>query len=152
MPQVPSCISCIRPFVRSSMSLFSCSSMISSSIVRPSRSIRSMCVKCSRCCVRRSSLYAKEGKCEFFKTEVEFLGHIVGRDGVRMMEDKVQAMKEWPTPTNVRDVRAFLGTTGYYRKFIKDFSSISSPLSELTKSNVRFSWGPEQQTAFTRLA
>lgn len=101
--------------------------------------------------LRKEKLYAKESKCEFFKTEVEFLGHMVGRDGVRMMEDKVQAMKDWPAPTNVRDVRAFLGTTGYYRKFIKDFSSIASPLSELTKDNVKFSWGAEQQQAFTRL-
>jgi len=101
--------------------------------------------------LREQKLYAKESKCEFFKTEVEFLGHIVGRDGVRMMEDKVKAVAEWPEPKNVRDVRAFLGTTGYYRKFIKDFSRISSPLSELTKESVKFSWGPDQQKAFRRL-
>ena len=51
--------------------------------------------------LRKEKLYAKESKCEFFKHEVEFLGHIVGRDGVRMMEDKVKAVQEWPTPTNV---------------------------------------------------
>ena len=88
----------------------------------------------------KSKLYAKESKCEFFKTEVEFLGHHVGRDGVRMMEDKVEAVAEWPAPKNVRDVRAFLGTAGYYRKFIKDFSRISSPITELTKEKVKFEW------------
>jgi hypothetical protein len=101
--------------------------------------------------LRKQKLYAKESKCDFFKTEVEFLGHIVGRDGVRMMEDKVKAVAEWPEPKNVRDIRAFLGTTGYYRKFIKDFSRIASPLSDLTKESVKFTWGPEEQKAFKRL-
>ena len=101
--------------------------------------------------LRKEKLYAKESKCEFFKTEVEFLGHIVGRDGVRMMEDKVKAVADWPEPKNVRDVRAFLGTTGYYRKFVKDFSRIASPLSELTKESVKFCWGPPQQKAFREL-
>ena len=101
--------------------------------------------------LRREKLYAKESKCEFFRTEVEFLGHMVGRDGVRMMEDKVKAIADWPEPKNVRDVRAFLGTAGYYRKFIKDFSLLSSPLSELTKESVKFVWATEQQQAFVRL-
>jgi hypothetical protein len=101
--------------------------------------------------LREQKLYAKESKCEFFKTEVEFLGHIVGRDGVRMMEDKVKAIADWPQPKNVRDVRAFLGTTGYYRKFVKDFSRIAAPLSELTKESVKFSWGPEQAESFRKL-
>lgn len=101
--------------------------------------------------LRKEKLYAKESKCEFFRTEVEFLGHMVGRDGVRMMEDKVKAVADWPEPKNVRDVRAFLGTTGYYRKFIKDFSRIASPLSELTKETVKFSWGHAQQKAFVEL-
>ena len=62
-----------------------------------------------------------------------------------MMEDKVKAIGEWPVPTKVGDVRAFLGTAGYYRKFIKDFSAIAAPLSELTKDTVKFEWGPRQQ-------
>ena len=88
------------------------------------RHSRSMSGTCARVLeiLRKEKLYAKESKCEFFKTEVEFLGHIVGRDGVRMMEDKVKAVADWPAPKNVRDVRAFLGTAGYYRKFIRNFS------------------------------
>lgn len=101
--------------------------------------------------LRKEKLYAKESKCEFFKEEVEFLGHIVGRNGIRMMQDKVQAVNEWPTPTRVTDIRAFLGTAGYYRKFIKDFSKISAPLSELTKDGVPFDWGTEQQSSFVAL-
>ena len=79
--------------------------------------------------LRESKLYAKESKCEFFKEEVEFLGHMVGRNGMRMMEDKVKAVQEWPTPTKATHIRSFLGTAGYYRRFIKDFSSIAAPLS-----------------------
>jgi hypothetical protein len=101
--------------------------------------------------LRKEKLYAKESKCEFFKTEVEFLGHIVGRDGVKMMEDKVKAIAEWPVPTKVADVRSFLGTAGYYRRFIKDFSQLSSPLSDLTKDTVKWLWGKEQQESFTML-
>lgn len=101
--------------------------------------------------LREQKLYAKESKCEFFKHEVEFLGHRVGRDGVRMMEDKVEAVRAWPTPRSVRDVRAFLGTAGYYRKFIRDFSAIAAPLSELTKDGVKFDWTAPHEAAFVRL-
>ena len=101
--------------------------------------------------LRQEKLYAKESKCELFRTEVEFLGHIVGRHGVRMMEDKVKAVQEWPAPTRVTHVRAFLGLAGYYRKFVKDFSKISMPLSDLTKDAAKFEWGPPQQKAFRLL-
>jgi hypothetical protein len=101
--------------------------------------------------LRAEKLFAKESKCEFFTTEVEFLGHLVGRHGVRMMEDKVQAVREWPTPTCVRDVRAFLGTAGYYRKFIRDFSAIATPLSELTKDGIKFEWAEPHESAFRQL-
>ena len=101
--------------------------------------------------LRAAKLYAKESKCEFFKPEVEFLGHMVGRDGVRMMSDKVEAIAAWPTPTNVRDVRAFLGTAGYYRKFIRNFSAIATPLTELTKETVKFDWTAAQQASFVQL-
>jgi hypothetical protein len=101
--------------------------------------------------LRDSKLYAKESKCEFFKTEVEFLGHHVGRDGVRMMDNKIDAVNKWPTPTKVTDVRAFLGTAGYYRKFIRDFSKIAAPLSNLTHDNVKFVWGAAEQDSFEQL-
>ena len=101
--------------------------------------------------LRREKLFAKESKCELFKTEVEFLGHIVGRDGIRMMEGKVKAVQDWPTPTKATHVRSFLGTAGYYRRFIKDFSAIAAPLTELTKESVKFDWGHQQEAAFRRL-
>jgi hypothetical protein len=101
--------------------------------------------------LRKEKLYAKESKCEFFKTEVEFLGHHVGRDGVRMMDDKIKAVAEWPQPKKAGDVRAFLGTAGYYRKFIRNFSAVAAPLSELTKDTVKFEWGSRQQSSFDKL-
>jgi hypothetical protein len=101
--------------------------------------------------LRKEKLYAKRSKCEFFKPEVEFLGHHVGRDGVRMMEDKVKAVQEWPTPTKVGQIRSFLGTAGYYRKFIRNFSGLAAPLSELTHDNTPFVWGDAQTTAFRAL-
>jgi hypothetical protein len=101
--------------------------------------------------LRREKLYAKESKCELFQTEVEFLGHRVGADGVRMMEDKVRAIAEWPTPQCVFDIRSFLGAAGYYRKFIRDFSALAAPLTELTKDRAAWSWGEEQQRAFEQI-
>ena len=108
-------------------------------------------VRCVLEVLRKEKLYAKESKCELFKTEVEFLGHFVGRDGVRMMSDKVKAVADWPVPSKVGHVRAFLGTAGYYRKFIKDFSLIAAPLHDLTKDSVKFDWTPACQAAFVRL-
>jgi len=101
--------------------------------------------------LREQKLYAKESKCELFRVEVEFLGHIVGRNGMRMMDDKIQAVNDWPTPTQVTHVRSFLGTAGYYRKFIQGFSRIASPLSELTMDNVKFEWTSKQESAFRAL-
>jgi len=101
--------------------------------------------------LRQQKLFAKESKCDLFKTEVEFLGHIVGRNGIRMMEDKVKAIQDWPTPTKVTHIRSFLGTAGYYRRFIKDFSKLAAPLSDLTKDNVKFEWDNQQELAFKAL-
>ena len=96
-------------------------------------------------------LYAKRSKCEFFQHEVEFLGHRVGQDGLKVMQEKVVAVEQWPTPSNAGDVRAFLGLTGFYRKFVRDFSRVAAPLSELTKDDVKFNWAAPQQLAFDTL-
>ena len=101
--------------------------------------------------LREHRLFAKQSKCEFFLPEVEFLGHVVGAYGIKMDERKVAAVRDWPTPTCVRDVRSFLGLIGYYRPFIQDFSRIAAPLTELTKDDVAFSWSTPQQAAFDNL-
>lgn len=101
--------------------------------------------------LRKVKLYAKLSKCEFFMKEVEFLGHRIGADGLKVMDGKVVAINEWPIPKKVSDIRSFLGLAGFYRKFIKDFSKIAAPLTELTKDDVTFEWKEEQQRAFDQL-
>jgi hypothetical protein len=101
--------------------------------------------------LRKHQLYAKESKCEFFRDHVDFLGHRVDRDGVHMMEDKVRAIRDWPVPTSIEEVRSFLGMVGYYRKFIADFSHLAAPMTQLLKKGTRFEWGSEQERAFRRL-
>jgi len=85
------------------------------------------------------------------QTKVTFHGHIVSGNGLATDPEKTQLVEEWPTPTTLRQVRGFLGLTGYYRKFIKDYAKTSTPLSNLTKKNQHFVWTEECQTAFDTL-
>ena len=101
--------------------------------------------------LRKHKLYAKLSKCSFFLSEVEFLGHIVGADGIRTDPNKVKAITEWQAPRNVTDVRAFHGLASYYRKFIKNFSAIAAPLTALTSSKSKFEWTPKADRAFSDL-
>jgi len=77
----------------------------------------------------------KPSKCVLFRTEIEFLGHLVTPNGVKPLPDKVKTIKEWPTPRCLRDVRAFYGLDGYYRKFVAGFATLAKPLTRLTKKN-----------------
>jgi transposase InsO family protein len=101
--------------------------------------------------LRQNKLFAKESKCELFKDRVEFLGHLVDAKGMHMMSDKIDAVTAWPVLTSVPDVRSFLGTVGYYRKFVRMFSEIASPLTELLQKDRAFEWGDRQQKAFDEL-
>ena len=103
--------------------------------------------------LQQSHLYAKQSKCELFMHEIEFLGHHVGRTGLRVMADKVKSVQDWPTPRNASDVRSFLGLAGYYRRFIAGFSGIAVSLHDLTHTaeGKRFEWLPLHQQAFDKL-
>ena len=95
--------------------------------------------------------YANPDKCEFFQSQVHFLGHVVSAGGVAVQQHKVDAVREWPTPQSVSDVRRFLGLTGYYRRFVRGFSDVAAPLTDLTRKDTAFAWGEKEEAAFAKL-
>ena len=101
--------------------------------------------------LRTAKLYGRLHKCEFFQQSVEYLGYTVSSTGIKASEDKIRAIVDWPQPTSVRDIRSFLGLANYYRRFVKDFSKIARPLTDLTQAKVKFQWGQDQEAAFNRL-
>ena len=90
-------------------------------------------------------------KCGILKEEVTFLGHIISKNGVRTDPSKIASMKELNEPTNRKELQTFLGMCSYYRKFIKDFASISSPLYDLTSTKQKFEWNTAHSKAFHEL-
>ena len=79
--------------------------------------------------LREKKLYAKFSKCEFWLNSVAFLGHVINKDGISVDPQKIEAIVDWPKPTNVTKVRSFLGLAGYYRRFVKDFVKLAMPLT-----------------------
>ena len=83
-------------------------------------------------------LYLRPEKCEFERSEIEYLGLLIREGQVGMDPGKVKAVADWPTPKNLKDVRGFIGFANFYRRFIKDFSKLACPLHDLTKKEVPF--------------
>lgn len=96
------------------------------------------------------TLYANLKKCEFGRAKIGYLGHVISSSGVEVDQDKVQAVKEWPQPTNLRELRGFLGLTGYYRKFVSQYAQIAHPLTDQLKKD-NFGWTPQATEAFESL-
>ncbi|KAG8503035.1 hypothetical protein CXB51_000845 [Gossypium anomalum] len=96
-------------------------------------------------------LYAKFSKCEFWLREVSFLGHVVSSLGIRVDPNKISAILDWKPPRNVSEVWSFLGLAGYYRRFVKGFSMIATPLTKLLRKDVKFEWVEKCQTSFDQL-
>ncbi|KAK9146004.1 hypothetical protein Sjap_005907 [Stephania japonica] len=101
--------------------------------------------------LREHKLYAKLSKCEFWASEVKFLGHVVNAEGVTVDPTKIEAILRWPQPKNASEIRSFLGLAGYYRRFVQNFSSIASPLTELTRKDVTYIWSDACEKAFKLL-
>ena len=97
---------------------------------------------------RKANLFFKASKSFFEQRSVIFLGLKISPDGVETDPAKIEAVKNYPVPTDLRSSRGFIGFVGYYRRFIENFSSIASPITDLTRKNEPFIWTPERQSAF----
>ena len=101
--------------------------------------------------LRANKLYAKFSKCQFWLDHVSFLGHVISAQGVLVDPQKVAAVENWEQPKTVTEVRSFLGLAGYYRRFVKGFSTIALPLTKLTRKEVPFVWSEECEQSFQQL-
>ncbi|GKB39029.1 reverse transcriptase domain-containing protein [Tanacetum coccineum] len=101
--------------------------------------------------LKKEKLYAKFSKCDFWIHIVQFLGHLIDSQGLHVDPAKIEAVKNWASPTTPTEIRQFLGLASYYRRFIKDFSKIAKSLTELTQKNKKYIWGEDQESAFQLL-
>lgn len=101
--------------------------------------------------IRKFGITLNKEKCKFGATEIDFYGHSLSAAGIKPKHDKVKAVKEFRAPTSAEEVRSFLGLANYVGKFIPNLATISEPLRRLTKKDVNFEWGAEQQLAFDTL-
>lgn len=100
---------------------------------------------------RKFGLKLKPTKCSLYREEVLFLGHVVGKDGVRANPSLVQDVEKWPVPQNLKELQAFLGLTNYYRRFVQGYADIARSLHNLTRKGVTYHWKAEQEVAFGAL-
>ena len=101
--------------------------------------------------LRKEKLYAKFSKCEFWLREVQFLGHVVSHEGIKVDPAKIEAVTKWEKPRTPTEVRSFLGLAGYYRRFVQDFSKIATPLTKLTRKSEKFVWNEKCEESFQEL-
>jgi len=101
--------------------------------------------------LRAANLKVHIKKCSLFQKRVNFLGHVLTETRIEVQREKVEAVRSWPTPRNLTEVRSFVGLCSYYRRFIAGFADVAAPLHALTRKNARFIWGSEQDEAFNNL-
>nr|AAP50978.1 putative polyprotein [Oryza sativa Japonica Group]ABF97988.1 retrotransposon protein, putative, Ty3-gypsy subclass [Oryza sativa Japonica Group] len=101
--------------------------------------------------LREHQLYAKFSKCEFWLSEVKFLGHVISAGGVAVDPSNVESVTNWKQPKTVSEIRSFLGLAGYYRRFIENFSKIAKPMTRLLQKDVKYKWSEEYEQSFQEL-
>ena len=94
----------------------------------------------------------KKNKCEFFEKELHYLGHIISAEGTRMEPEKVETILKWPARRNLEELQIFLGMSGFYRQYVKDYTKIGVPLTDQLRTKTKsISWGDAQQASFDKL-
>ena len=101
--------------------------------------------------IKQAGLKLAPTKCRFMQTEIKYLGHVINEDGVKTDPDKIKSIKEWKLPGCKKELQTFLGFCNYYRRFIKDYAVMSSPLSSMLKNDSKFVWTDESRSMFYRL-
>ena len=101
--------------------------------------------------LKQANLKLKPSKCRLMQKQVEFLGHVISGDGIATDPEKTRLVEEWPEPTNIKQLRGYLGLTGYYRRFVRDYAKIAAPLHRLTRKDQPFVWTDDCQAAFEEL-
>jgi len=101
--------------------------------------------------LEENDLYVKPEKCKWKVKEVEFLGVVIGPEGIKMEKEKVKGVLEWPMPKCVKDVQKFLGLANYYRRFIEGFATVTRPLHDLVKKDKKWDWTEREEKAFKEL-
>ena len=101
--------------------------------------------------LRKEKMYAKFSKCEYWLKEVQFLGHVVSNEGIKADLANIAAVLDWERPKTPIEVRSFMGLAGYYRRFVKDFSNIATPLTKLTRNNEKFVLSDKCEKSFQEI-
>ncbi|KAL0546313.1 hypothetical protein IC582_016220 [Cucumis melo] len=101
--------------------------------------------------LKENQLYVKREKCSFSQERINFLGHVIECGRIGMEEGKIAAIRDWEVPKSVSELRSFLRLENYYHRFVEGFSKRASPLTELLKKDVHWSWNPECQAALDGL-
>nr|GFA36421.1 putative reverse transcriptase domain-containing protein [Tanacetum cinerariifolium] len=101
--------------------------------------------------LKKEELYANYSKCEFWIPKVQFLGHVIDKQGIHVDPTKIESVKNRVSPNSPTEIRQFLGLVGYYRRFVEGFSKVAKPITKLTQRKVEFEWGDKQEAAFQLL-
>ena len=101
--------------------------------------------------LKAAGLKLKRSKCDFMKKHIQYLGHLLSKEGIQPLPEKLESIKIMPAPRNAREIKQFLGLAGYYRKFVHRFLDLSRPLTRLTHKDALFEWTKECKAVFQML-